>query len=150
MIQIVLPFMEKNHKGLIINISSFSATYPTPLLSVYGATKTYVDFFSQAIQMEYANKGIICQSVLPAFVSTKMSRMRASFMCPKPKSYVESQMKTVGLETRTYGFPSHKLQGFALDSIVHNIFGTAFVSNIVFNNLKKTRKAAYRKLNLSE
>lgn len=150
MIQIVLPIMEANRKGLIINLSSFSATYPTPLLSVYGATKTYVDFFSQAIQIEYANKGIICQSVLPAFVSTKMSRMRESFMVPKPKTYIESQMKTVGLETRTYGFPSHKLQGFVLDSIVHNIFGTAFVSKIVFNSLKKTRKAAYRKLNLSD
>lgn len=112
MYQIVLPLMEANRKGLIINISSFSATYPTPLLAVYGATKTYIDFLSRSLSMEYENKGITIQSVLPSFVSTNMSRIRrATIMVPKPKDYVEAAMRTVGIESRTYGYPSHKLLG---------------------------------------
>lgn len=149
--QIVLPLMEANRKGLIINISSFSATYPIPLLSVYGATKTYVDFLTRSLQMEYENKGITIQSVLPAFVSTNMSRIRkASLMVPKPKDYVEAAMRTVGLETRTYGYPPHKALGFVFDCIIDNLFSPTFNSKIVFNNLKGLRRGAYKKFNLKE
>jgi len=151
MYQIVLPLMEANYKGLVINISSFSATYPTPLLSVYGATKTYIDFLSRSLALEYARKNITIQSVLPSFVSTKMSKIRkTSIMVPSPSDYVRSAMQTVGIETRTYGYPSHKLLGFVLDNIVGNLFGADFNSKIIFNNLKGIRKAAYRKLNLKD
>ena len=151
MFQIVLPLMEANRKGLIINISSFSATYPTPLLAVYGATKTYVDFFSRSMEMEYGHLNITIQSVLPGFVATNMSRIRKpTLMAPRPKDYVEAQMKTVGLETRTYGYPSHKALGFLFDSVINNLLGPLFISKIVMNNLKGLRRAVYRKMNLKD
>jgi len=151
MFQIVLPIMEANRKGLIINISSFSATYPTPLLAVYGATKTYVDFLSRSLTQEYSGKNITIQSVLPQFVSTNMSKMRrATLMVPKPKDYVEAAMKTVGFESRTYGYAPHKFVGFLMDCVVGNLISSDYNSKIVFNNLKAVRKAAYRKNNLKE
>ena len=151
MFQIVLPLMEANRKGLIINISSFSATYPTPLLAVYGATKTYVDFFSRSMEMEYGHLNITIQSVLPGFVATNMSRIRKpTLMAPRPKDYVEAQMKTVGLETRTYGYPSHKALGFLFDCVINNLLGPLFISKIVMNNLKGLRRAVYRKMNLKD
>ena len=46
---IVLPNMVKKRKGIIINNASGSGRIPTPLLTVYSATKAYVDFFSRYI-----------------------------------------------------------------------------------------------------
>jgi len=121
---IVLSKMEVQKKGLILNLSSFSAAHPAPLLAVYGATKAYVDHFSLALQTEYAHRNIVIQSILPAYVSTKMSKIRkSSVMVPTPREYINAQMKTVGFEKRTYGYWAHKAQGFLIDSIVYTLFG---------------------------
>ena len=47
MTAIVLPCMIKKNEGVIINNASGSGRIPTPLLTVYSATKAYVDFFSR-------------------------------------------------------------------------------------------------------
>ena len=47
MTAIVLPSMVKKNKGIIINNASGSGRIPTPLLTVYSATKAYFDFFSR-------------------------------------------------------------------------------------------------------
>ena len=44
---IVLPGMAKRRGGVIINVASASGRIPTPFLTVYSATKAYMDFFSQ-------------------------------------------------------------------------------------------------------
>ena len=72
MSKLVLGGMKDRKRGAIVNISSISGSMPMSLLSVYSATKAYVDFFSQALATEYAADNITVQSVLPAFVSTKM------------------------------------------------------------------------------
>ncbi|OTF76076.1 hypothetical protein BLA29_012298, partial [Euroglyphus maynei] len=93
MVEMVLPKMEHRGRGVVINLSSYSASYPMPLLSIYNASKIFVDFLSRALQFEYADKGIIVQSVLPAYVSTKMSKIRrTSLMVPSPKTYVRHAM----------------------------------------------------------
>ncbi|XP_023244108.1 very-long-chain 3-oxoacyl-CoA reductase-B-like isoform X2 [Centruroides sculpturatus] len=61
MMRMIMPQMVERKKGVIINMSSFSAANPVPLLSVYAATKTYVDYLSQAVQVEYKSKGLIIQ-----------------------------------------------------------------------------------------
>ena len=58
MTQLILPSMMKKRRGLIVNISSFSAVRPLPLISVYGATKTFVDYFSTALSIECENSGV--------------------------------------------------------------------------------------------
>ncbi|KAI1290184.1 Very-long-chain 3-oxoacyl-CoA reductase-A [Halotydeus destructor] len=147
MIKIVLPIMEEAKHGLVINISSFSAAYPTPLLTIYGASKTYVDFLSQALSMEYGSKGIVFQSVLPAYVATKMSKIKkTSLLVPSPSAYVKAALKTAGVETRTYGYWSHKLQGFVTDYILVGLFGVEFyLKKFVIPTLKKINAAYYRK-----
>jgi 17beta-estradiol 17-dehydrogenase / very-long-chain 3-oxoacyl-CoA reductase len=96
MTAIVLPHMEKQRRGLIINISSFSAVYPTPLLSLYAATKNAVDMFSRSLSAEYAGTGILIQSVLPAYVATKMSKIKKpTLMAPSAADYVKSALRTV-------------------------------------------------------
>lgn len=146
MTEIVLPRMESQKRGVIINISSISGAYPTPLLAVYGATKGYVDLLSRSLNCEYKNKGIIVQSVLPSYVSTKMSKIRkASFLVPTPAAYVNAAWNTIGVESRTYGYWTHKLQGFVQDHLINGILGENAMEKIAMNSLIKINKAYYRK-----
>ncbi|KAK7098914.1 very-long-chain 3-oxoacyl-CoA reductase-like [Littorina saxatilis] len=108
---IVLPGMVAKKKGVIINISSAAGKKPTPLLSLYSGTKSFVDFFSRSLQHEYGPKGITVQVVLPYFVATKMSKIRnGSIFAPSPTTYVNSALNTVGLQSRTVGYWSHAIQ----------------------------------------
>ena len=150
-IQMVLPKMEAKRSGVIINVSSYSASYPMPLLSLYASSKIYVDFLSRALQMEFADKGITIQSVLPAYVSTNMSKIRrSSLMVPTPDVYVDHALRTVGIESRTYGYWPHKLQGFVQDSLISNTIGSDFNAKLAFNALKDVRRRYYRKEGIKE
>lgn len=42
MCQIVMPGMVENRKGVVVNISSTAALIPSPMLSVYGASKVRI------------------------------------------------------------------------------------------------------------
>ncbi|CAG2167475.1 unnamed protein product, partial [Oppiella nova] len=107
---LVLPRMERRGRGVIINLSSFSALYPVPLLSLYSATKVYVDYMSRALQEEYRSSGIIIQSVMPFYVSTRMTyHMEPRFYAPTPHIFVKQALKTVGQEDRTGGFFVHRV-----------------------------------------
>lgn len=143
----VIPRMESQKRGVIMNISSFSALDPVPLLSVYGASKAFVDHFTRSIAYEYASKGITIQSVLPGFVITKMSKIRKpTLMAPTTKDYVKSQLKTVGLDGQTTGFWSHELQFYITQNVFPIIYGRSLSGNIAFNQMKLMRHKALKKL----
>uniref|UniRef100_A0A8C4QLR4 Uncharacterized protein n=1 Tax=Eptatretus burgeri TaxID=7764 RepID=A0A8C4QLR4_EPTBU len=61
MTQLVLPGMLERSRGIIINITSATALFPCALLSLYSASKAYIDFFSCALDIEYRSRGIIVQ-----------------------------------------------------------------------------------------
>merc|ERR1711970_1285734 len=77
--------MNNRNRGLIINIGSLSGLMVSPLLSVYASSKTFVDHFSRCLYYEYKSNGVSVQHISPSFVSSKMSRMRESFLAPSPK-----------------------------------------------------------------
>ncbi|XP_010210025.1 PREDICTED: estradiol 17-beta-dehydrogenase 12 [Tinamus guttatus] len=113
MTRLVLPGMLERSKGVILNISSAAGMYPTPLLTLYSATKAFVDYFSRGLHAEYKSKGIIVQSVLPYFVATKLSKIRKpTFDKPSPETYVRAAIGTVGLQTQTNGCLPHALMGW--------------------------------------
>uniref|UniRef100_S4RW23 Hydroxysteroid (17-beta) dehydrogenase 12b n=1 Tax=Petromyzon marinus TaxID=7757 RepID=S4RW23_PETMA len=113
MTQIILPGMLERKGGVIINISSGSALFPVPLLSLYSATKVFVDFFSRGLNTEYKSKGIIVQSVLPFYVKSNMSRIqRATLNMPEAETFACSALATVGRQSRTYGYLPHALQAW--------------------------------------
>ncbi|XP_069325953.1 very-long-chain 3-oxoacyl-CoA reductase [Eulemur rufifrons] len=110
MTRLVLPGMVERSKGVILNISSASGMLPVPLLTVYSATKAFVDFFSQCLHEEYRSKGIFVQCVLPYFVATKLAKIRKpTFDKPSSETFVKSAIKTVGLQSRTNGYLIHSL-----------------------------------------
>ncbi|XP_019742110.1 very-long-chain 3-oxoacyl-CoA reductase-B isoform X2 [Hippocampus comes] len=119
MTRLVLPQMAERKKGAILNISSASGMYPVPLLTVYSASKAFVDFFSRGLQAEYKSKGIIIQSVLPFFVATKLSKIRrATLDTPSPERYVAAELNTVGLQAQTNGYLPHALMGWVSTALL--------------------------------
>jgi NAD(P)-dependent dehydrogenase (short-subunit alcohol dehydrogenase family) len=71
----VVPVMERQGKGAIVNIASIAAHRWTgiPYASYY-ATKGAVVALSRAIALELAQKGIRCNSVSPGLMNTPMVR----------------------------------------------------------------------------
>jgi len=60
---------------MFINIGSVLALAPEYGAAVYGATKAFVLFLSQALQAELAPKGVYVQAVLPAATRSARARM---------------------------------------------------------------------------
>ncbi|XP_067293544.1 very-long-chain 3-oxoacyl-CoA reductase-B isoform X2 [Pseudorasbora parva] len=119
MTRLVLPRMVDRSKGVILNVASASGMYPVPLLTLYSSSKAFVDFFSRGLDAEYKSKGIIIQSVLPFFVTTKLSKIkRASLDIPTPERYVKAQLSTVGLQTQTNGYLPHAIMGWVTTALL--------------------------------
>lgn len=145
MTKLVLPQMLERGKGAIINLSSLSAVIPAPLLSVYAATKAFVDKFSDDLDTEYRSRGIIVQSVLPGPVATNMSKIKKpTWMAPSPKIYVANAIKTVGIARHTTGYYPHEILRLASDML--DFFSPTFVRNTSLKTLDNIRKRALKKL----
>jgi len=144
MCKIVLPAMVERQKGVIINISSMAATIPNPLLTVYSASKAFVDKFSEDLATEYGKKGIIVQSVLPGFVATNMSKIRKpTWMAPSADRYVASALKTIGISRHTTGYYPHAIMQLFINT-VHAIFPET-ANRIILSQMEALRAKALRK-----
>lgn len=68
----VTPRFVQAGEGTIVNISSVVGLAPEFGMSVYGATKAFVLFLSQGLNVELAGKGVYVQAVLPAGTYTEI------------------------------------------------------------------------------
>ena len=73
MTRLLIGQMKERRKGAIVNISSGSELQPLPLMTVYAATKVYINSFSEALRAEYSGFGLTIQHLTPLFVNTKMN-----------------------------------------------------------------------------
>ncbi|KAL4486877.1 hypothetical protein ABPG72_009641 [Tetrahymena utriculariae] len=65
---------EKEEYG-IINISSLTADFPIGFISIYSASKSFLNAFSQSLQQE-TSANIQITSIKPYYISTKMTRFQ--------------------------------------------------------------------------
>jgi NAD(P)-dependent dehydrogenase (short-subunit alcohol dehydrogenase family) len=68
----VLPYMEKQESGSIINISSAAAVCATGILA-YKTSKAGVNALTHMIAMKYAKKGIRVNAIMPGLLNTPMA-----------------------------------------------------------------------------
>lgn len=68
--KLVVPYMIKNGKGSIINISSIGGSVPDISRIGYGVSKAGVNNITQQIAMQYARNNIRCNAVLPGLTAT--------------------------------------------------------------------------------
>ena len=67
--QLTIPYMPKGAR--IINISSVASDQPIPYINVYAATKTFVLYYSRALNRELKNLGIGVTAVCPFWTNTE-------------------------------------------------------------------------------
>jgi NAD(P)-dependent dehydrogenase (short-subunit alcohol dehydrogenase family) len=69
----VLPIMERQARGVIVNISSVASIRwsGTPYIGYY-ASKAAVNHFTTAVALQYAAKGIRANTILPGLMNTPM------------------------------------------------------------------------------
>ncbi|XP_025422546.1 very-long-chain 3-oxoacyl-CoA reductase-like [Sipha flava] len=100
--------------GVVINVSSISAHLPCPLLTVYGATKAFVEKFSIELAAEYdggadgkhgtaRSPRIAVRCLAPGYVATKMSGIRPGTTgnvgwtpVPGPATYARHSLRSLG------------------------------------------------------
>jgi len=68
----VIPYMLKQGKGKIINISSCGGEVAFPGSAPYCASKAAVNMLTKALAYDYAAKGINVNAVAPGFTKTPM------------------------------------------------------------------------------
>lgn len=144
MCRIVMPNMVERRKGVVINISSISASISSPLLTVYAASKAYIEKFSEDLSTEYADMGIIVQCVSPGYIATNMSKIRnPTWMAPNPKTFAKCALETVGIQENTTGYFPHT----ALVTVMKFLgkISTTWERRIVINTMKNIRGRALRK-----
>ncbi|NGZ03235.1 MAG: hypothetical protein CV090_09315, partial [Nitrospira sp. WS238] len=73
MTRAVLPQMQKQGRGAIINISSVASLVGLSGLAAYTASKGALDAFTRAVAVEYAQEGIRCNVVNPGLIDTPMA-----------------------------------------------------------------------------
>ena len=75
----VIPFMRESGGGYIVNVSSLGAFLPGKGLAVYGATKAFLNYYSQALQAELAGTGVAVQALCPGYIRTEFHDEMAGF-----------------------------------------------------------------------
>jgi short-subunit dehydrogenase len=70
MIQLVVPHMQQQRRGAIVNIGSIAGKVPLPWLTLYGASKYAVGALSDGLRSELKPFGIQVTTVCPGLVKT--------------------------------------------------------------------------------
>jgi len=142
MTRIVLAGMVERQAGAIVNIGSIAGRRVNPLLAGYSAAKGFVERFSDSLHAEYSKKGIVVQCQAPAFVTTKLSKIRKSSLDkPTPKVYVKSAVKAIGYEPTISPYWVHQTMIY-----VSNLLPDSVWTNYVMNLHLSIRKRARKKL----
>jgi short-subunit dehydrogenase len=66
-----LPGLIQRGRGSIINVSSMAAFQPAPLNATYGATKAFVNSFTESLSEELRGSGVQVQALCPGFTRTE-------------------------------------------------------------------------------
>jgi short-subunit dehydrogenase len=64
--------MLRRRRGAVINVSSTAAFQPFPYASIYGATKAFLNSFTEALHEELRGSGVGVQSLCPGLTHTEI------------------------------------------------------------------------------
>ncbi|KAM9547707.1 17-beta-hydroxysteroid dehydrogenase type 3 isoform 3-T3 [Salvelinus alpinus] len=116
MCQIVLPGMEKRGKGVIVNISSGVASVPSPMYTMYCASK----------------------AVAPFGVSTPMTGYQKSNMVTlTAEDFVRTSLEYLQAGDKTYGSICHTVLGWMVQAVPQQILHSETMQDSLLEYVKK-------------
>ena len=71
-----LPAMRARGVGHVVNVSSMAGNYAYPGSNVYGASKAFVSYFSQALRSDLHGSGVRVTNIEPGLAETEFSNVR--------------------------------------------------------------------------
>jgi len=145
MTRLVLPQMQANKRGCIVNISSGAARLANPLLTLYSGTKAFVEKFSESLDAEYHSDGVHIQCQSPLFVTSKLSKIRkTSLSTPDPQGYVKAAVDQIGGPSICSPYWAHEIQLWIFARLPE-FFLTPFVKNMHVGLRKRALRKAEEK-----
>lgn len=116
----VIPHMTR---GLVVNISSGSSLTSCPLMSVYSASKAFLNSWTMSMNDEYGGR-IRFQSLTPYYITSKLSSYtQENFTIPSPERYVNYSIRTLGRTEQCTGYPVHDLMAWLITHIPRSMAG---------------------------
>ena len=88
--KVVVPYMEQQHRGVILNTSSMVSIYGQPSGCMYPTSKYAVNGLTKSLARELAPKNIRVNAVAPGITETDM-------VASLPKEVIEPLIKTIPL-----------------------------------------------------
>jgi 17beta-estradiol 17-dehydrogenase / very-long-chain 3-oxoacyl-CoA reductase len=115
----------REYRSAIIDLSSVSAFSPIPYSNIYSASKVFSNYLTRALAYEQRGDRIDFVSVLPGYVATHLTKMKADgLFVITPREHARCVLNDLGYETETCGFWFHKVQYFIMknlpDCIIYN------------------------------
>lgn len=115
MTRIVLPEMRRRDRGLVVNVSSSAGLNHLPFLSMYAATKAFLNSFSRALKEELFFTNVHCQLVTPMFVLTNINAEWEAvwwwaMIATNVEKFTRSAVGTIGRSGVTAGYWVHEIQ----------------------------------------
>jgi len=91
-------FRRRGH-GSVINVSSLAGFQPSPYTATYGATKAFVNSFTQAVSEELRDSGVRLQLLCPGFTRTEFQEVAGArteevpeFAWMEPEAVVDASL----------------------------------------------------------
>jgi uncharacterized protein len=94
--QAVIPVMQQQGSGAIINVSSVAGHLPIPFHAIYSATKFAINALGKAARIELKASGINVMTVCPGYVRTDFSAN--AIKGKEPKQVRPSQVRGITAE----------------------------------------------------
>ncbi|CAB1322216.1 unnamed protein product, partial [Coregonus sp. 'balchen'] len=135
-------------KGVIVNISSGLASVPSPIYTMYCASKAstdllslslvFVERFSQGLQAEYKAKGIMIQAVAPFGVSTPMTGyQKPNMVTLTAEDFVRTSLEYLLAGDKTYGSICHTVLGWMVKTVPQQILHSESMQDSLLEYVKK-------------
>ena len=100
-VMLASKFVKRGTKSAIINVGSSAGTTPTPMLSAYSASKSFVASLTESIRYEHRDK-VDVLLFAPGTLLTKMvGKKNSSMLVPEPAPIVRAALKRIGVYTCT-------------------------------------------------
>lgn len=147
-----LPPMVERGSGGVINVSSMAGFLPSPYNATYGATKAFVNSFTEALAEELRGTGVTVQALCPGFTRTEFQEVAdvdtsaiPDFAWMEPEPVVDASLAALkarevvcvpGLGNRVASWTARSLPR----SLVARVMGTTLASR--YASTSPTKPAA--------